>query len=227
MASTATCLKRPFSGSTISWPVRFRPRPPHSRLTRSDPDGVNGLRFLALRVRRSGPIPFRRATLLSGETIASIACGLRRLRMGRESSAAIEPAALSFLSAVKPDLGLDAVLLLRRTGLVLASWTREGIRHDIVGVMAATMLASIDTIIETLGGSTPRSVSIESDQHQMVATKVNSKSFLVLIAPKRVSRRVVRKATRDILSDLAAASRASRPPSDKTAGGDRVKVRPH
>jgi predicted regulator of Ras-like GTPase activity (Roadblock/LC7/MglB family) len=147
--------------------------------------------------------------------------------MGRESSAAIEPAALSFLSAVKPDLGLDAVLLLRRTGLVLASWTREGIRHDIVGVMAATMLASIDTIIETLGGSTPRSVSIESDQHHMVATKVNSKSFLVLIAPKRVSRRVVRKATRDILSDLAAASRASRPLSDKTAGGDRVKVRPH
>src|SRR5216684_5459671 len=67
--------------------------------------------------------------------------------MGRESSA-LEPAALSFLSAVDTDLGLDAVLFLRRTGLVLASWTREGIRLDIVSVMAATMLASIDKIVE-------------------------------------------------------------------------------
>jgi len=32
--------------------------------------------------------------------------------------------------------------------LVLASWTREGIRLDIVSVMAATMLASIDKIVE-------------------------------------------------------------------------------
>jgi predicted regulator of Ras-like GTPase activity (Roadblock/LC7/MglB family) len=145
--------------------------------------------------------------------------------MGRESSA-LEPAALSILSAVDTDLGLDAVLFLRRTGLVLASWTREGIRHDIVSVMAATMLASIDTIVETLGGSAPKSVAVDSGQHQMVVTKVNAKAFLVVIAPKRVSRRVVRKATRDLLAHLAAA-RVARVPSEKTAGHNRVKVRPH
>jgi predicted regulator of Ras-like GTPase activity (Roadblock/LC7/MglB family) len=146
--------------------------------------------------------------------------------MGRESSA-LEPAALSFLSAVDTDLGLDAVLFLRRTGLVLASWTREGIRLDIVSVMAATMLASIDTIVETLGGSAPRSVSVDSGQHHMVATKVNSKAFLVVIAPKRVSRRIVRKATRDLLAHLAAASMAEGAHEEKTAGEDRVNVRPH
>src|SRR5712664_870294 len=100
------------------------------------------------------PISIQAATFLRRQTIASVACGLRRHRMGRESSA-LEPAALSFLSAVDTDLGLDAVLFLRRTGLVLASSTREGIRLDIVSVMAATMLASIDTIVEPLGGSAP------------------------------------------------------------------------
>jgi predicted regulator of Ras-like GTPase activity (Roadblock/LC7/MglB family) len=146
--------------------------------------------------------------------------------MGRGSSA-LEPAALSFLSAVDTDLGLDAVLFLRRTGLVLASWTREGIRLDIVSVMAATMLASIDTIVETLGGSAPKSVSVDSGQHRMVATKVNSKAFLVVVAPKRVSQRIVRQATRDLLAHLAATSTAERASQEKTAGEDRVNVRPH
>jgi hypothetical protein len=61
----------------------------------------------------------------------------------------------------------------------------------------------------------------------MVATKVNSKAFLVVIAPKRVSRRIVRKATRDLLAHLAAASMAERAYKEKTAGEDRVNVRPH
>ena len=81
--------------------------------------------------------------------------------MGRESSEALEEAALSFLSAIDTERGLDAVLFVRRTGLVLASWTREGTRLDVVSVMAATMLASVDTIIESVGGPT-RSPSTRS-----------------------------------------------------------------
>jgi len=76
--------------------------------------------------------------------------------MGRESSEVLEQSALSFLSAIDTDRGLDAALFVRRTGLVLASWTREGIRLDVVSVMAATMLASVDTIIESIGGSASR-----------------------------------------------------------------------
>src|SRR5216117_4302076 len=102
--------------------------------------------------------------------------------MGRESSDALEQAALSFLSGIDPDLGLDAALFVRRTGLVLASWTREGIRLDVVSVMAATMLASIDTIIEALGGSASESVAVEGGDRQIVATKIGSKAFLVVIA---------------------------------------------
>src|SRR2546422_11421258 len=70
--------------------------------------------------------------------------------LGRKSLSALENASLSFLSAIDTEGGLDAVLFLRRTGSVLASWTREGIRLDVVSVMAATLLASVDTIVEAL-----------------------------------------------------------------------------
>src|SRR5437016_9627220 len=106
--------------------------------------------------------------------------------MGRESSDALEQAALSFLSGIDPALGLDAALFVRRTGLVVASWMREGIRLDVVSVMAATMLASVDTIIESVGGPTPDVISVDTDAHQILATKVNSRAFLVVIAPKKV-----------------------------------------
>src|SRR5256884_9144717 len=123
--------------------------------------------------------------------------------MGRESSDALEQAALSFLSGIDPDLGLDAALFVRRTGLVLASWMREGIRLDVVSVMAATMLASIDTILEALGGSASESVAVEGGDHQMGATKIGSKAFLVVIARKTVARSAVRKKVRELLAQLS------------------------
>src|SRR5437899_8830844 len=114
--------------------------------------------------------------------------------LGRKSTSGIENASLSFLSAVDPEGGLDAVLFLRRTGSVLASWTRDGIRLDVVSVMAATMLASVDTIVEALGGPSSRSISITRSDRQIVATKIGSQAFLFVIAPRSVSQRYVRKA---------------------------------
>ena len=146
--------------------------------------------------------------------------------MGRESSDALEQAALSFLSGIDPELGLDAALFVRRTGLVLASWMREGIRLDVVSVMAATMLASVDTIIESVGGPTPDGISIDTDAHQIVATKVNSRAFLVVIAPKKVSRTVVRKTMRGLNARLAAAASKSTHPHVEETEKQRVNVRP-
>lgn len=146
--------------------------------------------------------------------------------MGRESQKELEEAALSFLSAVDTDRGLDAALFLRRTGLVLASWTREGIRLDIVSVMAATMLASIDTIVETLGGAIPQSVAVDVGDHQIVATKVGAQAFLVVIAPKTVSRSVVRKTIRELVAHLTSTSKRIRAANDVTARQQRVNVRP-
>src|SRR2546430_2569524 len=146
--------------------------------------------------------------------------------MGRESSDALEQAALSFLSGIDTDLGLDAALFVRRTGLVLASWMREGIRLDVVSVMAATMLASVDTIIESVGGRTPDVISVDTDTHQIVATKVNSRAFLVVIAPKKVSRTVVRKTMRGLNARLAAAASKSTHPRAEGTEEPTVNVRP-
>ncbi len=118
--------------------------------------------------------------------------------MGRESSTNLEQAALSFLSAIDPERGIDAALFLRRTGLVLASWTREGIRLDVVSVMAATMLASIDTILEALGGS----------------------------ASESVARSAVRKTVRELVTQLSKIASEMGSPLEGTTAHPRVKVRP-
>jgi predicted regulator of Ras-like GTPase activity (Roadblock/LC7/MglB family) len=146
--------------------------------------------------------------------------------MGRESSGALEQAALSFLSAIDTERGLDAALFVRRTGIVLASWTREGIRLDVVSVMAATMLASVDTIIESIGGPTSEEVAVETDTHQIVAMKVNSRAFLVVIAPKTVARSVVRKTLRELTAHLAAAATKSTRPGIEETARHRINVRP-
>ena len=146
--------------------------------------------------------------------------------MGRESSTNLEQAALSFLSAIDPERGIDAALFLRRTGLVLASWTREGFRLDVVSVMAATMLASIDTILEALGGSASESVAVEGGDHQMVATKIGSKAFLVVIARMSVARSAVRKTVRELVTQLSRIASEMGSPLEGTTAHPRVQVRP-
>src|SRR5437870_6706432 len=131
--------------------------------------------------------------------------GVEGVSLGRKSLSALGNASLSFLSAIDTEGGLDAVLFLRRTGSVLASWTRDGIRLDVVSVMAATMLASVDTIVEALGGPSSRSISVTSGDRQIVATKLGSKAFLFVIAPRTVSQRYVRKAIRELVVRLTAA----------------------
>src|SRR5439155_697674 len=76
-------------------------------------------------------------------------------------------------------------------------------------LIRATMLASVDTIIESVGGPTPEVISVDTDAHQILATKVNSRAFLVVIAPKKVSRAVVRKTMRGLNARLAVAGSKS------------------
>src|SRR2546423_15090630 len=102
--------------------------------------------------------------------------------MGRESSDALEQAALSFLSGIDPELGLDAALFVRRTGLVLASWMREGIRLDVVSVMAATMLASVSMEI-TSGVGPPTDSMIVSTDASIVGRRAAARSDLHRYGP--------------------------------------------
>jgi len=68
------------------------------------------------------------------------------------------------------------------------------------------MLASVDTIVEALGGPSSRSISVTSGDRQIVATKLGSQAFLFVVAPKTVTQRYVRKAVRELVARLTAAS---------------------
>ena len=124
----------------------------------------------------------------------------------RESSGALESASIAFLSAIEPNTGLDAILFLRRTGSVLASWCADGVPTEIVSVMSATMLASIDTIVEALGGPTSKSISVSAGDHQLVASKIGSQAFLCVIGPSSMSQRTLQNTIRRISARLNAPS---------------------
>ncbi len=124
------------------------------------------------------------------------------LRTGGYRVSGVERASLSLLSAIDTEGPIEAVLFIRRTGAVLASWTRQGLTQDVMTVMAATMLASIDTMMTTLGGPGPRSVYVETDDRQILSTAVTSQAFLILIAPRAVGREYVRDAAARLLALL-------------------------
>lgn len=97
-----------------------------------------------------------------------------------------------------PSGALDAVLLLKKTGVPLATWSRSSIPEEVVSVMAATMLGSIETIAGAFGGPRVESLVVEMDVNRMVVSYVNSSAFLVLIAPKSTKVSSLRKETRRI-----------------------------
>jgi len=72
---------------------------------------------------------------------------------------------VALLSAIDPDLPLDAVVLFKDTGTQLALWTRNPTPPDVVPVMASTLLASAESVLESIGDERPRTVTVETDRN--------------------------------------------------------------
>lgn len=109
----------------------------------------------------------------------------------------------ALVSAADPGRSLDAALLLRRTGTPLAAWTRGSVPLDVVSVMSATLVSSVETIAETVHSETPRSIRVETEKSQMLATRIDPKMILVLVAPRTVGEAQVGEQARRIASMLA------------------------
>ncbi len=122
----------------------------------------------------------------------------------------LESAPSALFSHLDPSGPLEAALLLRRTGSVIASWTRADVPSEVVSVMAATMLGSIETMGEALGCPSPAFVVVETDRCQLVATKVEPLALLVLIAHRDAGKDVLQRTTREILKEIAKATREER-----------------
>jgi predicted regulator of Ras-like GTPase activity (Roadblock/LC7/MglB family) len=83
---------------------------------------------------------------------------------------------------------LDAALLLTPSGTLLAGWTREGLRQDIMSIMSATMTASIETLMEELRRHRPERILVEAGAQRFLVSRTENGRLLVLLAPSTVSR---------------------------------------
>lgn len=76
---------------------------------------------------------------------------------------------------------LDAALLLKRTGVVLAAWTRDEVPEEVASVMAATLAGSVEMIAEALGGPSPSSFTVDMASRHLLAVRVDPHRLLVLV----------------------------------------------
>lgn len=106
---------------------------------------------------------------------------------------------------------LEAALLLKQTGIALASWTRAPVPQEVVSVMAATMWGSLDTMIRTLGGDTPRSVYLELEERRMLALQVEPNWTLLLVGPSNMGKRRLRREAQRILDRISQMKRHGGP----------------
>ncbi len=118
----------------------------------------------------------------------------------------------SAFSSLPSDSPLEAAFLIRRTGAVVASWARPDLEADVVGVMAATMLASIDTLGGALGCPPSGRVAVETDRCRLLATRVEPNLLLVVLAPRTLDPGGLRREAGRILERLRTPRRGDAAP---------------
>ncbi len=110
----------------------------------------------------------------------------------------------SIFDSADLDGFLEAAFLLKQTGIALASWTRVPVPLEVISVMAATMWGSLDTMVRTLGGQSPRSALLEIDERCILVKPVEPNWTLLLVAGRDVGKRRLRREAQRILERVAA-----------------------
>ena len=105
-------------------------------------------------------------------------------------------------SVVESQQPLEAVLLITRTGAQLGAWTRNSVPIDVLSVMAATLVGSIETLMTALGASSPREVSLMIDGRRVFVSKVNAQVVLVIVAAGGMTEVALRATMRQIVKSL-------------------------
>ena len=125
----------------------------------------------------------------------------------------------AMLSAVDLNGFVDVVMLLKRTGVVIAAWTRNEVIQEVVSVMAATMIGSVETLLEALEGERPPSIDIEAGGQRIHVSRADHQSVIVLVAPVSVSSEALREESDRLASVL------SRIPEDRIREQPKVSTR--
>ncbi len=88
---------------------------------------------------------------------------------------------------IQPQDPIEAAILLTRTGKLLASWTRHDVPTEVVTVMAATLLGSIETMSIALGAPSPREVALIVDSRRLLSFKLNPDVAILVVASVQTS----------------------------------------
>ncbi len=112
-----------------------------------------------------------------------------------------------------PESPLDAAILIRGTGAVLEAWTRDNVPREVVSVMAATLVGSIEGLSTALGGPLPRRVSFATACRRFVVERMPRDTLLLLVAPTGAPTRALRNAARRARQRLAEPLAEASPPT--------------
>ena len=119
-----------------------------------------------------------------------------------------------FFSDLEADSQIDVAILLRRNGRVLAAWSRSPVQWEVVSIMAATMVGSLETMLETLRSMSPPAMTVVAGGNRILLQKHEPQSLLVLVAREAVPESHLRDTARRLLARIPAPG----PPRQVTLG---------
>jgi len=86
----------------------------------------------------------------------------------------------------------------------LAAWAKKPVAFDVITVMSATLLGSVDMIVQSLGGPSPQTMLVDVEGRRIFATKVDSQLALVLLSVRGVGESFLRQEAQRLIAKISA-----------------------
>ncbi|MDI6855649.1 MAG: roadblock/LC7 domain-containing protein [Candidatus Thermoplasmatota archaeon] len=77
--------------------------------------------------------------------------------------------------------GIVGSAIIARNGLIIAEELPEGVDERRVGAMAATLVASIETLASTIGKGVPKRVEAELERSSIIVSRLGHRALLLAI----------------------------------------------
>lgn len=112
------------------------------------------------------------------------------------------PTPIDLSSMIQPRDSLEAVILFTRTGKMLAAWTRNEVPLEVLTVMAATLIGSIETLSTAMGAASPREITLLIDARRVLGLKLSPDVALLVVASGQMSDVALRSVAERIVRRL-------------------------
>ncbi len=122
-----------------------------------------------------------------------------------------------FFADLVSKVKIDAAMLLRRNGRILAAWSKTPVSWEVLSIMAATALGSVDTMLETLGTPSAQGMIVVAGGKRILFQKVDPQGLLVLAAWEVVPDAYLRETAKQLLRKLRSVQESA-PPRISTLG---------